>query len=188
MLSSSAARAWLLGRVDRQCTSEVLALLDRLTEDLSLATSDAVTLRRLSPDGRWLHPVTAYHPDPEIRAALLEGTTASAEVATTDAWRSVLAERRARRWHVPPGTVPGEAAPAQADHLRRFPVRAALFAPLVTPREDLVGGVALTRYAVDRPFSDAEEQLLVDFAARAALAVDFLRAVTELEEGGSRRS
>lgn len=187
MAAGSAAREWLLGRVDRRCADWSLGLLRRLTEDLAMATSDAVTLRRLSGDGRSLLPVAAYHPDPEIRAALLAHMAESAEVTALTAWWSVITERRVRRWHVPPGrALPAEAAPGQADHLRRFPVRAVLFAPLITPDEDLVGGVTLVRYAVDRPFTDAEERLLVDFAARAALAVEFHRALTALGQGGPR--
>jgi GAF domain-containing protein len=57
--------------------------------------------------------------------------------------------------------------------MRRYPVRAVLAAPLITPRDEVVGGVALHRYVAARPFTEDDEALLTDFAKRAAVAVEF---------------
>lgn len=70
MASSPVARAWPPTRVDRRCNEAILTLLRQMTEDLALATVDAITVRRLSADGQWLHPICAYHPDPAFRAAI----------------------------------------------------------------------------------------------------------------------
>jgi GAF domain-containing protein len=184
MPGSPIVRAWLLTRVDQRCTDTIVALLREMTEDLSLATSEAVTLRRLSADGRWLHPVAAYHPDRRIRTAIMDNMARTAQTTASGLWQPVIGERRVVRWEVPPGSVPPEAAPAQADFLRRYPVRAIIAAPLATPRDEVVGGVALHRYVADRPFTDEDEVLLLDFAERAALAVEFHQVVPTL--GGPR--
>jgi GAF domain-containing protein len=170
----------LLSRVDRTGIEAALTLLNTMTEDLSLATSDSVSLRMLSEDGRWLRPVAAYHPDPSIRAMMLNAMQQSAQTATSGLWRPVIEERRPVRTRVPPGSIPETASPLQADHLRRFPIRAVLGVPLITPDDELVGGVALVRYHVDEELTDDDERLLTDFALRVALVVQLYRRFGEL--------
>ena len=175
-----AARAWLLDRIDRRTTEALQSLLRRMTEDLALATAESATLRRLSADGHLLLPVAADHPDPALRAAMLANAHRTEQTTGSGLWRPVIAECRPMRWHIPPGAVPAEASTPQAEHMERYPVRAVLAAPLVTPQRELVGGVSLVRYVVDRPFTDDDEALLLAFAARAALVMQHVRALEAL--------
>jgi len=146
----------------------VRELLLALAQDLSLATAEAVTLRRLTDDGRWLVPLVSYHPDRGLQAAMAASASAVTPAADSGLWSPVLRDRRPVRWHLPGGSVPTEAVRAQAEHLRRYEVRAVLLAPLHAPDVGLVGGVGLHRYGRDAPFTDADEALLVQFAAQVA--------------------
>jgi hypothetical protein len=66
------------------------------------------------------------------------------------------------------------ADPRRPQVQRGDPHPAAIGAPLFTPSDELVDGVALVRYVVDRPFPDDDEELLADFARRAALEFHLL--------------
>jgi GAF domain-containing protein len=156
-------------------------MLRSMTEDLALATFEAVTLRVLSCDREWLQPVAAYHPDPLLRERMTEVMASTAQAANSGLWQRVLAEQQPARWHIPPGHIPPDASPEQAEFLRRWPLRAVVAAPLLARgRGELIGGVSLVRYVRDVPFTDADEALLVEFARRAELALDFCEVVSSL--------
>lgn len=184
MSASPVARAWLLSRIDRRCTRTIAELLNELAEDLSLATADAVTIRRLSGDARSLHHVAAYHPDREMRAALTGVMIRTAQAADSGLWRPIIGERRVIRWCIREGAAPAEASPGQLEYLRRYPVRAVMGGPAITPEGRLMGGVSLVRFVVDRPFTDDDEVLLSDAALRAALALELDERIAALDGGG----
>lgn len=184
MPASPIARAWLLSRIDRRYTRAIAGLLAGLAEDLSLATADAVTIRRLSPDGRSLHHVAAYHPDREMRAAMAGVMDRTAQAVDSGLWRPIIAERRIIRWHIRDGSAPAEASPSQRQYLSRYPVRAVMGGPVITTDGRLLGGISLVRFVVDRPFTDGDEVLLADAARRAALALEFDERIAALD--GSR--
>jgi len=146
----------------------VRRLLRDLAEDLSLATAEAVSLRRLTKDSRWLVPLVAYHPDRDLQEAIASSASGVTPAAASGLWDPVVRHRRPARWHLPGGASPPEALEAQAEHVRRYRVRALLLAPLLAPTTGLVGGVALHRYGRDAPFTDADEALLVRFAGQVA--------------------
>jgi len=178
---ASPATVWLLSQLDRRCTETARTLLRSMVEDLSLATFEAVTLRVLTEDRQWLLPVAAYHPDAMMRERMTEVMASTAQAANSGLWERVIAEGRPARWHIPPGNVPPDASPKQAEFLRRWPLRAVIGVPLVAhDRAELIGGVSLLRYVRDVPFTDADEALLVEFARRAELALNFCEVVSSL--------
>lgn len=183
MSANPIARAWLLSRIDRRYSRAMADLLAELAEDVSLATADAVTIRQLSPDGRSLHHVAAYHPDTEMRAAMADVMSRTAQAADSGLWRPIMGERRVIRWHIREGSAPAEASPGQLRYLSRYPVRAVMAGPAIAPGGRLVGGVSLVRFVVDRPFTDDDELLLADAARRAALALEFDDRIAALGSG-----
>ncbi|MER5673679.1 GAF domain-containing protein [Pseudonocardia alni] len=177
--TSNPASGWLRAQLDREVDCSVHTLLGAMTERLSIAAGSAATLRRLSADGEWLSPVAAHHPDPGMTAAMTAIMEETAPRARSGLWRPVVEERRAVRYRVDPGSTPAEASDEQARFLDRFPVTAVLGVP-VEHDGRLVGGTALVRYSVPRPFDDADEALLVDFAARAGVVLAMLEEYTTL--------
>lgn len=176
---SNPARGWLRAQLDREVDSSGRTLLSAMTERLSVAAGSAATLWRLSADGEWLSPVAALHPDPGMTAAMTAVMEETAPRTRWGLWRPVVEERRAVRYRVDPGRAPAEASDPQARFLDRFPVTAVLGVP-VEHDGRLVGGAALVRYSVPRPFDDADEALLVDFAARAGVVLAMLGEYTTL--------
>lgn len=175
--ASNPARAWLRAQLDREVDCSVHALLGVMTERLSIAAGSAATLRKLSTDGEWLSPVAAHHPDPGMTAAMTAIMHETAPRARSGLWRPVVEERRAVRYRVDPGTMPAEASERQVRFLDRFPVTAVLGVP-VEHDGRLLGGAALVRYSVPRPFDDGDDALLVDFAARAGVVLAMLGEYT----------
>ncbi|RYU11523.1 GAF domain-containing protein [Nocardioides iriomotensis] len=167
-------RDWLLSRVDRAVVEALTGVLQAVTEYVATATSDAVTVRMLSSDGLTLRALTAHHPDAGIADELVAVMRRTDQPADVGLWRPVIAERRPRRWLVPEGRPVAEASERQADFLSRFPVRAVLGVPLLHG-DEVLGGVSLVRFVTDRPFDDADEQLVVACAARIAPLVAVLR-------------
>ena len=53
---SNHSTLWLLSRVDQHCREAVQDLLNKVTEKISTATGDAVSIRMLSGDGQSLIP------------------------------------------------------------------------------------------------------------------------------------
>lgn len=160
-------RAWMTDRVERRSLDAVAGALEAAAELLAVATGDAVSLRVLSDDGRSLLPLAAHHPDPEVNAAMLEVMARSVQPADSGVWRPVVEERRPRRYEVAPGEPPAEASAQQRDFMRRFPVTAIVGAP-VLDGDRVLGGASLVRYTDPRPFSDADEEMVVACAVRVA--------------------
>jgi len=171
---TTAAQQWLTGKL--QTTREVglRAVLQESVEHLSLATAEAVTLRRTSADGQRLVPLAWYHPDPETRKAIGEIMSHTTDLADAGLWGPVVEGLRPARWHVPPGSSPAEASHEQAGWLHRFPLRAVVGAPVLSPTGVLLGGAALLRFGRDSPFSDDEQAVLVRFTERVADLVELL--------------
>lgn len=175
-----AAGAWVLSRIDRWCRDGAATMLRECAEYLAVATGAAVTVRVLSVDGTELLPVLAHHPDPGRGDAIARVMGETTQSATTGLWRAVVAERQARRWATPPGAPPAEASDAQVAFLDEHPVRAVVGAPLLLDGR-VVGGLALVRFTVDRPFTAADEQLLTDAGRWIAPVLDLQRRLALLE-------
>jgi GAF domain-containing protein len=180
----AASRRWLLSRVDQRCLDGAEAILRDIVEALAIATADAVAVRVLAEDGQWLLPVVAYHPDPD-RSEAITAVMGETPSAATGLWLSVIETRQPRRWRIPPGFVPPEASPRQAEFLGMYPIRAVLGVPLLL-EDRVVGSVALIRFSVDQEFTDHDEELLLACGRRLARALDFRTKMTALAaEGGT---
>lgn len=114
MVGSDVARSWLVSRIDQRVAETMRGLLEAIAEQLALATSEAVTVRMLSDDGQWLFPVTAHHPAPEMRDAMLAIMDETVQRPDSGLWRVVVEERRTVRWRIPPGEVPADASAQQS--------------------------------------------------------------------------
>ncbi|QNN54111.1 GAF domain-containing protein [Nocardioides mesophilus] len=180
MEGASAARLWLVNRVDRRLRDGLRDLLDVLVEELAVVTADAVALRGLSADGRRLVPLAAHHPDVEVQAALLAAMEETTEVGSSGIWQRVMAERTPQRWELAAGDPPPETPATRLGFLAQYPIRAVLAAPMIA-RGQLLGGVIVIRLVNDRPFSEDDEALVCAFADRAALGVDCLRTLGGFE-------
>jgi len=174
--ATDVVRDWLASRVDSGLQEGLRSLLQSLVEDLCTATGEAATLHRLTTGGQHLVPLAGHHPAPEAQTEVVSAPAQTTSVADSGLWRHVVERSVPVRWHVPAGVVPAEATAEQAEHLRRSPVRAVLAAPLLTSDGELVGGVALHRCALDAPFTEADEHLLVAFAAQVADLAALVRA------------
>jgi len=170
---------WLLPRVDKECTAAVEGMLQSITEQLAVATADGVSVRALSADGQSLLPLTAYHPDPRIGAAMAAVMAKTVQPADIGLWSPVMKELKPRRWRIDPRQRPPEASAAQAAFFEQFPVRAILVVPVVLD-DHAVGGVSVARFSADREFTDEDEALAVAFSRRIAPALDFRNRVAEL--------
>lgn len=180
------AREWLLTRVDGDALDAVRAFLELAAERLATVTADAVTIRRLDPDGETLSPVAAFHPNPEWGGAMAEvmGRTMQREEGL---WGAVMHERRAVRWYLPVGAELPDASPRQADFLRRFPIRAILSAPLVHD-DRLLGGVAVVRFGCDVPYTEQDEHWVTECAERISAALHFDLAIRGLRDRADQRA
>lgn len=63
------------------------------------------------------------------------------------------------------------------DFIDEHTVRAVLGVPLITGAGGLVGGAALVRYVVDKPFTDADEAVLTAGGRRLAPLLDLRRVL-----------
>ncbi len=177
------AGRWVADKIDEDCLATARALVHRISEHIALATSDSVTVRVVSADGRSLEPLTANHPVPghgEAMAAIM-----SRHQALDDGlWGAVFAQRSPVAWHLPVGRVPEEATGDQADFIRTYGIRSILGAPVQQDGQP-VGGVALVRFAAGRAFDEDEMRLLVTCCRRLAPVLAWYRSVLALRSGGS---
>jgi GAF domain-containing protein len=164
-------RLWVLSRLDRAFSEALRGLIELAAEQLSIASGDAVTVRRLSTDRRALVPLLATHPNEAWKVAMEEAMLVT-QRADDGLWRPVVGERRPVRWELDAGAPP-EANHEQSDFLTRHPVRAILGAPLIHDG-DVVGGLSMVRFAAGRPYADRDEELLVAVAERIAPVVALL--------------
>lgn len=159
---------WLAGQADRLRTATPADAVDGLAEALSLATGEAVTVRRLTADGRSLVAVAVHHPDAGLRAAMREVVHRTSETRSAGLWQEVLDQGRTVVFPVPlGGAVPSAASAAQREFLARWPLRVVAGTP-VRDGADVVGGVSLLRFVDDRPFTGADLALLETVAEAVA--------------------
>src|SRR5438309_2302975 len=116
---------------------DIEALLGIVAEQISRTTGDFCAVVLLSPDGRTIEPVAAYHPDPRVMedARHLLGTSIALDSAGP--WKTVIQERRPLVISIDPDHLPPNLAKsrflASMSHELRTPLNAIIgFSELLT--------------------------------------------------------
>jgi PAS domain S-box-containing protein len=180
---AAAHRHDLLARASRPLVEAGLdqrALLDQFAAALATAISGAVVVALISDDGLSLVPTGIYHPDPDLRDALVPvklGDGFSGTVALTG--KPALL----------PTITPADALATVSRNYRttveRFPVHSALCVPLRT-RDRIIGTLTAWRH-VPNPFTPDDLRLFEELAERVALAVANARLFARIEESNRSR-
>lgn len=152
--------AWLVRRAAGSAGADPATAAGLLAEALSVATGEAVTIRRSTDGGRSLEPVAVHHPDPGLLAAMREVTAATVEAADSGLWRAVLQGEDLVVVPVPAdGPPPPTASAAQRAFLARWPLRV-VAGVRVQHEGRTLGGVSLLRFVDERAFTDSDLRLL----------------------------
>src|SRR5689334_20749970 len=85
---------------------DIEALLGIVAEHISRATGDFCAVVLLSPDGRHIQPVAAYHPDPAVMEDARQFVGRSMELEAAGVWKTVLGERRPVVLEIDPDHLP----------------------------------------------------------------------------------
>ena len=149
---------------------DIESLLGLVAEHISRATGDFCAVVLLSADGRQIVPVTAFHPDPQVREDARPLLGAAMDLDKAGVWNTVLGERRPVVIPIDPDHLPPNLAPHQARNLRRWRVRESALIPMIA-EDTVVGGLNLNRMEGSTPFSTADLEHLTRLAGRAARAI-----------------
>src|SRR6266581_563773 len=149
---------------------DIEALLGIVAEHISRATGDFCSVVLLSPDGRQIQPVAAYHPDPSVMEGARHFLGRSMELDAAGPWKTALGERRPLVLEIDPDHLPANLAPHQRRHIERWRMRQSALIPMIA-QDMVVGGLNLNRMEKDAAFTQAEVDLLSNLAARAARAI-----------------
>jgi PAS domain S-box-containing protein len=146
------------------------ALLAIVAEQISRTTGDFCSVVLLSPDGKQIEPVAAYHPDPGVLEDAKALVGLPIELDAAGPWKTVIEERRSLVISIDPDHLPENLAPHQARHIRKWRMREAVMIPMVA-QDRVVGGLNLNRMEGSAPVSQDDVRLLEGLAARAARAI-----------------
>ncbi|TME70436.1 MAG: response regulator [Chloroflexi bacterium] len=149
---------------------DIESLLGLVAEHISRATGDFCAVVLLSPDGRQLEPVTAFHPDPQIMEDARPLLGVAVDLDKAGVWQKVLGERRPVIIPIDPDHLPPTLAPHQVRHMRRWRVRESAMIPMIA-QDTVVGGLNLNRMEGSAPFSPDDMEHLASLASRAARAI-----------------
>jgi PAS domain S-box-containing protein len=170
------------------------ALLAIVAEQISRATGDFCSVVLLSPDGRHIEPVAAFHPDPEVVKDVTPLLGIPMELGATGPWKTVIEERRSVVMAIDPDHLPANVAPHQARHIQKWRMRESAMIPMVSQGR-VVGGLNLNRMEGSAPFREEDIKLLESLATRAASAIttaQIMRAqkmtASELEANVAQRT
>src|SRR5256885_6272147 len=111
---------------------DIEALLGIVAEQISRTTGDFCAVVLLSPDGRSIEPVAAFHPDPEVLQDARAFIGAAIELDASGPWKTVINERRPVVIQIDPDRLPANIAPHQAQHIQKWRMREAAMIPMVT--------------------------------------------------------
>src|SRR2546422_6968491 len=149
---------------------DIEALLGIVAEQISRTTGDFCAVVLLSPDGRTIEPVAAYHPDPRVMEDARHFVGASIALDSAGPWKTVIQERRPLVISIDPDHLPPNLAPHQKRHIEMWRMRQSVMIPMVA-QDVVVGGLNLNRMEGAPPYSEADLELLGGLAARAARAI-----------------
>jgi len=149
---------------------DVDALLGIIAEHIGRATGDFCAVVLLSPDGRRIEPVAAYHSNPQVLEDASHFLHVPMELDSAGPWKTVLQEKRQVVIPIDPDKLPPNLAPHQRRHIERWRMRESVLIPMVA-HDRVVGGLNLNRMEGSTPFSQVDVDLLDRLAARAAKAI-----------------
>jgi len=149
---------------------DIDALIGVVAEHISRATGDFCSVVLLSPDGRKIEPVAAFHPDPGIMEYARPFVGVAMDLEAAGPWKTVLGERKPLVIPIDPDNLPPNLAPHQAKHIKKWRMRGTAMIPMVA-QDHVVGGLNLNRYEGSKPFSRHDLELLESLASRAARAI-----------------
>ncbi|HET9017674.1 MAG TPA: GAF domain-containing protein [Thermomicrobiaceae bacterium] len=171
-----ALRAVAEARLDRE------AVLASITRSVSELTGDAVVVRLISGDGRWLETVAVEHPVPEERDflyTLLAGTPQQ-----VDEGLSVGIFATGEGMHVPAAREEDmlrQTRPEYRAYHDRYGGHGMFIAPLrVAGRA--IGTISVVRAADQPPYTAEERAFVQDLADIAALAIENARLYTQAQD------
>jgi PAS domain S-box-containing protein len=146
------------------------ALLAIVAEQISRTTGDFCSVVLLSPDGKHIQPVAAYHPDPRVLEDAKAFLGVPIELDAAGPWKTALHERRPVVVKIDPDHLPANVAPHQAQHIRTWRIREAVMIPMVAHGR-VVGGLNLNRMEGSAPLGEDDVKVLESLATRAARAI-----------------
>jgi len=186
---ASTARLQVISTISHEFASasgEVDDVLALVTRRLGELLGEGCFTRMLSVDGRWLEPSTAfYHPDASVRTTVRElvgvhrqpvGEGLAGRVAETGAPVMLTTE-----------DVADELPPQIRKLIETSQITSALAVPLQVSGR-LLGVIVLLRNAGRPPYTLEDQQLAIELADRAALAVDNVILVHALERRVTERT
>jgi PAS domain S-box-containing protein len=162
-------------RVLADASLEPPAVLERLCTLVVPTLGQGCSLRLLSEDGQWLHPVGAAHADPASQESF---HVLASGPQRADEGLSALVVRKGESLllsSLPPEVLKRVVAPSLRAAVERFPFSDLLVLPM-RARGRVLGTLAIARGLNARPFDDSERMLLQDLADRAAVVLDVARA------------
>ena len=153
-----------------EAVPDMEALLGIVAEHISRATGDFCSVVLLSPDGKRIEPVAAFHPDPMVLQDAKAFLGVPIELDAAGPWKTVLRERRTVVVRIDPDHLPANMAPHQVRHIQKWRMREAAMIPMVA-RDRVVGGLNLSRMEGTAPLGEDDIKLLESLATRAARAI-----------------
>jgi signal transduction histidine kinase/DNA-binding response OmpR family regulator len=149
---------------------DIQALLGIVAEQISRATGDLCAVVLLSPDGRQIEPVAAYHPDPRVMEDALHMLGVALDLDKSGPWKTVIGERRPVVISIDPDHLPLNLAPHQVRHIQRWRMRESVLIPMLA-QDHVVGGLNLSRMEGSAPYGQEDLDHLSGLAARAGRAI-----------------
>jgi len=146
------------------------ALLAIVAEQISRTTGDFCSVVLLSPDGKRIEPVAAFHPDPAVLHDAAQRVGVPMELDAAGPWKTVVTERRPVVIDIDPDHLPANMAPHQVRSIQRWRIRQAVMIPMIA-QDRVVGGLNLNRLEGSVPLSEDDIKLLESLAMRAARAI-----------------
>jgi PAS domain S-box-containing protein len=146
------------------------ALLAIVAEQISRTTGDFCSVVLLSPDGKHIQPVAAYHPDPRVLEDASAFVGVPIDLDAAGPWKTALHDRRTVVVKIDPDHLPANVAPHQAQHIRTWRIREAVMIPMVAQGR-VVGGLNLNRMEGSAPLREDDIKVLESLATRAARAI-----------------
>ncbi len=149
---------------------DIDALLGLVAEHISRATGYFCAVVLVSPDGRRIEPVAAFHPNPEVLRDATAMLGVAMDLESAGPWKTVVNERKPVVIAIDPDHLPAGMAPHQVRNIQRWRMREAVMLPMVA-QDRVVGGLTLNRLEGGTPIEGSGLELLESLAARAARAI-----------------